>query len=290
MEDIKQYLFWQKKFFRFSKGKKILNIFLPNDYLQKKKKFIYEIKSSNNFKIIEVEIGARTLISAPYGKNSFPLSLCDYFISSNDDIPDISLDNKKKVKSLGSLRYSKYWQEKLRENSDIRLNVHGKIKVGLLLNERIQSIDTEFIKKIYNIKDVHLEIVHKPKSVMPEKCCDYINDKLNGNQLIDWADVIISHSTTLLIEAIQKNKVVFYCKFLDYYENIEEIEGSVFDNISGFHYFKHHKELIETLSNFRKFNKKNYNYRDFDIINNLKGFKNDNDLINNYKTFINKLC
>ena len=39
-------------------------------------------------------------------------------------------------------------------------------------------------------------------------------------QLIDWSDILISHSSSILIEAIIKKKG-FYCTFLKYEDKFE---------------------------------------------------------------------
>ena len=134
----------------------------------------------------------------------------------------INVKELHKIKSLGCMRYSNEWQKKL--NNIFKLNVprdENKVKVGLFLNDRLIEDNESFLSKIKNIKNIRLEVVNKPKSVLPEIHSPTYLNKFNATQLINWADIIISHSSSVLIEAIQKNKNVFYCNFLNYNDKFD---------------------------------------------------------------------
>ena len=49
---------------------------------------------------------------------------------------------------------------------------------------------------------------------MLEKCCAYLKDELNTPEIINWADIIITVQSSVIIEAIKKNKIVFFLEYL----------------------------------------------------------------------------
>ena len=106
--------------------------------------------------------------------------------------------------------------------------------------------------------------------------------------MINWADIIISHSSSVLIEAIQKNKNVFYCNFLNYNDKFD-IDNNFFEDIKGFYYFDSLTELINALENNQKYENLEYTNEDLKIIDNLKGFENETSLLDNYKKFLGEL-
>lgn len=267
----------------------VRNIFIPNDYTNKKKFFLNKFRKKKNIKIIEVEVGTRTLTTHPYQKNGFPLSTCDFYICSRKIDHNINEKELNKMKKLGCLRYSQAWLVKL--DNIFRVNVSDNkddLKVGLFVNDRLTEEDKNFITKIENIKKIRLELANKPKSVLPEKhSLAYLN-RFNASQLINWSDIIISHSSSILIEAIQKNKNVFYCNFLNYNDKYS-IKKSFFEDIKGFYYFDSLIGLTNALENYQKYKNLKYTNEDFKIIDDLKGFDDEESLLKNYKKFLGEL-
>ena len=278
-----------KNFKNFLKFNDIQNIFIPNDYTNIKKNFLNKYREKNFIKIIEVEVGTRSLKTSPYKKDGFPLSTCDLYISSRKMDHKINVKELHKIKSLGCMRYSNEWQKKL--NNIFKLNVprdENKVKVGLFLNDRLIEDNESFLSKIKKIKNIRLEVVNKPKSVLPEIHSPTYLNKFNATQLINWADIIINHSSSVLIEAIQKNKNVFYCNFLNHNDKFD-IENNFFEDIKGFYYFDSLTELINALENNQKYENLEYTNEDLKIIDNLKGFENETSLLDNYKKFLGEL-
>ena len=277
-----------KEFQKFIEKNNVSKIIIPNDYVEAKKLFLNNLKKISKIKIIELEVGTRTLITKPYEKSFFPLSLCDAYISSCKISHKVKDNEMDKIKSLGCLRYSGFWIEKLSQIYKNEKKFNQKTKVGVFINDRIFTNPKNFIQKLKNIKKIHVEKSSKPKSILPEKCTPIFNEKFNATELIDWSDILISHSSSILIEAIIKKKKVFYCNFLKY-EDKFEVKKSFFDNIRGFYYFENETDLINALENCENYINKKYTYEDIDIVNELKGFKNELTLIDNYKKLIKNL-
>ena len=274
-------------FLNFSKKEKIKTISIPNDLTNNKKVFLYNLKLYYDFKIIEIEVGLRTLKTNPYLK--FPQDYCDFYLASNKFL---TLQNKNdidfntKTKFFGSCRYSKLWIKKLDELNKINVNEDDKkINVALFMVPRILEENPYFLKDFLKLKNINLKIGNKPKSVLPLKCTDYHFDKLNSNQLINWADVIISHASSILIEAAIKNKKMYFCSFLKFKEKYN-ILGDYFENVKGIIRVKNFEQLIENIEKEDKNIKRNlFNKNDLFHLNKLRGFDNDLEMINNYINF-----
>ena len=71
------------------------------------------------------------------------------------------------------------------------------------INDRIFTNPKNFIQKLKNIKKITLKS-QKTLTFLPEKCTPIFNEKFNATELIDWSDILISHSSSILIEAIIK--------------------------------------------------------------------------------------
>ena len=281
--------FDHKNFKSFLKFNNVQQIFIPNDYTNIKKKFLNNYREKKLIKIIEVEVGTRSLKTLPYKKDGFPLSNCDFYISSRKMDHQINAKDLHKIKNLGCMRYSNEWQKKLDKIFKLEISEdENKVKVGFFHNDRLIEDNENFLSKIENIKNIKLEVVNKPKSVLPEIHSPIYSNKFNATQLINWADIIISHSSSILIEAIKKNKNVFYCNFLNYNDKFA-IESSFFEDIKGFYYFDSLIELINALENNHKYKNLEYTYDDFKLINKLKGFENEISLFDNYKKFLGEL-
>ena len=274
-------------FLNFLTKEKIKTISIPNDLTHNKKVFLYNLKLYYDLKIIEIEVGLRTLKTDPYSK--FPQDYCDFYLASNKFL---NLQNKndkdfnRKTKFFGSSRYSNLWIKKLDELNKITVDADNKIlNVAIFMAPRIFEENPNFLKNCLKLKNINLEIGNKPKSVLPLKCTDYHYDKLNSNQLINWADVIISHGSSVLVEAAIKNKKIYFCSFLKFKEKYG-IFGDYLENIKGISRIKNFEQLIENIENEDINNELDlFNKDDQFHLNKLRGFDNDLEMINNYMNF-----
>ena len=280
----------KKKFLNFLKEKKIKTINIPGDFTPNKKIFLYNLKLEYDLKIIEIEVGLRTLITDPYEK--FPLDYCDFYLTTNKFLSFLSFKNKKefnrKTKFLGSSRYSSQWIEILDEINKIPYKRTKKINVALFLAPRNFEENPNFLKKILKIENINLEISNKPKSVLPLKCCDFYYDKFNSNQLINWADIIICHASSIVIEAIIKKKKILFCSFIKFDKKFKVLgnEFEIFDCVKKMQNFE---QIIENIANFDHeiIEEKNVFFDKDDqlALHQLRGFSNDDEMINNYINF-----
>ena len=91
-----------------------------------------------------------------------------------------------------------------------------KLKVLLVtrpfFSEKSWRMIYENLKKIENID---LKIKLKPRGrFKPLHIQNDIVKEYNTSELINWADVIVSHSSSILVEAIIKSKKILFLNFL----------------------------------------------------------------------------
>ena len=280
----------KKEFLNFLKEKKIKSINIPNDFASNKKIFLYNLKLEYDLKIIEIEVGVRTLKTDPYEK--FPLDYCDFYLAANKFLNFLSFKNIKefnrKTKFLGSSRYSSQWIKILDEINKIPYKRTKKKNVALFLAPRDLEENPNFFKKILKIENINLEISNKPKSVLPLKCCDYYYDKFNANQLINWADIIICHASSIVIEAIIKKKKILFCAFIKHDKKFKVL-GNQFEIFNCVKKMQNFEQIIENIANFdREIIEEENVFFDKDdqlALHQLRGFSNDDEMINSYINF-----
>ena len=128
---------------------------------------------------------------------------------------DDSEKNKRKFKRIASPRYSLDWLNEVEEMYRYKLKEYSpdtfdrKLKVVLMtramFSEKTWQILYEELKKIY---DIELKIKLKPRGQFrPLYAQKNIINEYNTSELINWADVIVSHASSILNEAIIKSLV-----------------------------------------------------------------------------------
>ena len=280
--------FNKNKFLNFLIKENIKTISIPNDLTHNKKVFLYSLKADYKLKIIEIEVGLRTLKTDPYSK--FPQAYCDFYLASNKFLS--FKDDKefiKKTKFFGSSRYSNLWIKKLDEINNIFYKKNNKkLNVVLFLAPRTLEENPKFLDKCLKIKNINLQIGNKPKSVLPLKCCDFYYDKFNANQLVNWSDIIISHTSSILIEAIMKKKKIFFCSFIKYSKKYGVLGNrlEVFNCVDKIQNFDQIIENIDKIAN-ENINKKSvlFDKDDQSALYQLRGFVSEVEMINNYINF-----
>jgi len=106
----------------------------------------------------------------------------------------------------------------------------------------------EELKKISNIE---LKIKFKPRGQFrPLHSQKNIINEYNSSELINWADIIVAHSSSVLIEAIIKNKKILFLNFL---YNLEKIKKSnyIFENQNVVENINSKEDLINRIQNLK---------------------------------------
>ena len=279
----------KKHFVNFCINNNVVTITIPNDLSDTKKKFIYDCNLLIKAKIIQIEVGVR-IFETPENNKIFS-NFFDFFIRSN--YYDPIHDEKNKIKYFGALRYSDYWIKSLDSLCHLKEvennETDKKLKIALFLNEKILIEGGKIFNKLLSLKGINIKIATKPKSVLPLKCTDFYKDENSATSLINWADLIISHSSSILIEAILKRKKILYCSFANYHEKYN-IKKSRIEEINSVIKIYNFDELYEQIEISKKQNNVvNYTQEEYKKIYKLRGFTKDFEVIENFVYFYKNL-
>lgn len=275
----------KKEFINFCISNNVVTINIPYDLSEIRKNFINECNQSIKAKIIHIEVGVR-VFDTP-GNNKLLPNFFDFFIRSNDHDP--INEKKEKIKYLGALRYSDSWIKSLDDLYHVKEAEKKKLRIALFLNERMLIEGNEILSNLMSLNEIDFKIATKPKSVLPLKCTDFYLNHKSATSLINWADLIVSHSSSILIEAILKRKKILYCSFANYHEkyNIKKSRIEEIDSIIKINNFDELNEQIEISK--KQNNVVNYTQEEYKKIYKLRGFVKDTDVLKNFVYFYKNL-
>ena len=73
----------------------------------------------------------------------------------------------------------------------------------------------EIFNLISDIKNTDVKLIKKPRGILkPLHLQENNNIKFTSSELINWADIIVSHASSILIEAAIKNKKILFLEYL----------------------------------------------------------------------------
>ena len=264
--------FFYYKFTFFNK-KEIVN------FLQKHNAKIVSIDSSNpvikiekisqackkiNINLIFIPSGAEIIDVKIYNiSNDF--KFCSYYLSQNilEKFKVTKYIKNQKIKFLGSPRYCNEWLNFIKKyNEKKNKDVNNRINLGFFVTPPTQNFPkhSSIVNLLKKDKRFNVKIRNKPRDYMPEKCCSYIYDELNTSEIINWSDIIITVQSSVIIEAIKKNKLVFFLEYL-----IPKNYGTWPNKFKCVQVIKSEKDLLQKIRlikknnlNFKIKNKKEY--------------------------------
>jgi hypothetical protein len=248
---------------------------------------IYLVAKEMQIPVIHIPSGMN--IARKYKKISDKsIGLCDYYISPNyirgEDKKNISF----KVKYFGAARYSKPWINKIKFIINFKNHKNGKkLKLGFFKKYHgNESLKLErLINKLKSNNNLEIRTREKPRDVRPLKCASFNLDKSTSSELIEWSDIIItSRPTSVLLEAISKNKIIIFLEYLN-----TDITKSLIYNYSFIKKIKNESDLLNFL-----FKKENNNFLNKKMIKKciekfLINFYTKNRIEENFKNFYKKL-
>ncbi len=131
------------------------------------------------------------------------------------------------VNILPSLRYTTKWINRISDESiSFQNDKRYKLKMVFMLSTSGYNIwkEEEFrtIKALLLDKDIFLVIKLHPRhmrdkyiySKIKESNFKVVANETNSSQLINWSDIVINIGSGIIMEAIIKNKIIFYMKYL----------------------------------------------------------------------------
>ena len=186
-------------------------------------------------------------------------SLYDHTIMPNQNyIIDGNEESKKKFITIQSPRYSLDWINEVEDSYRYRLKEYSpdvtrrKLKVVIMTRPKYSEKTWQMIyEELKKISYIELKIKFKPRGQFrPLHSQKKIINKYNSSELINWADVIVAHSSSVLIEAIIKNKKILFLNFLDDLEKQKKI-NYIFENQYVVKNINSKEDLIKQIQNLK---------------------------------------
>lgn len=288
--------FIQKKikfFWEFLYKKKVFsNVSIIEKYLKKNNisSITYEESSAEKYvelffiaskkmkiPMIKIDSGIAA-IKTPLSKNRLENS--NYFISPSYFMIKNKILKNKKLRYIGSIRFTKYWLKILDKIFKIE-KVKDKKIINVGFFTKYQSKENpgtlKLIEKLKKENFVNIKTREKPRDLYPLKFAYFYREDYNSSQLIRWSDIIVSsRSTSVLAEALIRNKKVVLLKYL--------YDESKFSNLYKYKYIKKinkEKDLIKNIFAIRN-NKKFLRSKNKCLKDILVDHKNEKKIINDY--------
>ena len=279
---------WISKFYLSEKfiediilKKKVKSITILEDLPREKKALFFKIKNKTNIPLIMINGGINTKPStAEHG-----LLKPDFYLASNLTKNHKKIKKSSYFKVFGCLRYSNFWINILDKVYEIKKKKNKKFTIGIFTNQS-SSFSHEMNNLIKNLKEKNFNIIvnSKPREILPFNLT-FQSKEISSSETIEYSDVIISHSTSVIVEAIQRERQIIFPNYLKNF--YKEEKKSLFQNNPKFFYPNSFENLLKLIRKIQF--KKKYFYRKKDFfIKNLVNIKNDeieNRYIKFYKQF-----
>lgn len=278
---INHILFDKSEFTKYLIRNNIKSVTLDTSVPDNKKKIIFEACKKLDIKLIGYNTGPE-ILSFKGKLNSKYFRYFDFYLEQNK-LRKIIYDKilKKKVKILGSARYSNEWLKIIDKIYNFRKKKKKRdlIKVGVFLTQDSQNLPRShpLIEKLSKQKNIEIKFRNKPRDYMPYKYCKFSYDELDTSELIDWSNIIISTQTSAILEAMLKKKIVIFLEHL-----IPKSYGKWLDNFRNAVFLtKKDNDVINFINSSQLKVRNSLSYRKSVICPNNKGILKD--YLNFYK-------
>ncbi len=201
---------------------------------------------------------------------------------------------EEKIHVLGSARYCNEWMAQntkiLPRNIKSQDDKSKKLTVVFMTTRPHYRIDVERMLKTFDILSEldDIEVAVKPHTRTGKEAALYDNlplsnvSEISSIELCEWADVLLVIGSSIIIEALTRNKPALYLKYL--HENITEYE-----ELKACWIIRNEDELTEALLSIKD-EKKCRPYTDEDVDRFLTeiiyGGQKDRDVLKDYEQFI----
>ena len=141
---------------------------------------------------------------------------------------------KKKIVRINSARYSIEWLEILEKINYLKLKDYkpyfpnkDKLKIVIFTRPFINYIEWKKIEeKINSLGNTEVRLKIKPRGdLSPLSVNRQTLQQFTSSELINWADLVVSHISSILAEVLMKNKPLFYLDYItkDKYKEIWQL-------------------------------------------------------------------
>lgn len=215
--------FNEKQLIKFLIKNKFHSVTIENSLPYNKKEIIINACNKARIPIICIASGLFTQKMKEKVNIDF-FDKIDLFLTPNLFAPyHLNILNSKKFIVCGSPRYDDDWIKKLKEIYNCKNSYNNKnLKIAYFLRSSAYNFNEhlKLIKEIKKIKNVELKIGNKPREIVPLKLSLFGTDKLNTTELINWSDIVISSATSILVEAVQRERLAICLEHLTPEKNL----------------------------------------------------------------------
>ena len=209
--------FDEKLLIKFLMKNKFRSVTIENSLPYNKKEIIINACNKARIPIICIASGLFTQKKREKINIDF-FDKIDLYLTPNLFAPyHLNILNSKKFIVCGSPRYDDDWIKKLKEIYNCKNNYNYKnLKIAYFSRSNAYNFNDHLnlIKEIKKIENVELKIGNKPREIVPLKLSLFGTDELNTTELINWSDIVISSATSILVEAVQREKLAICLEHL----------------------------------------------------------------------------
>ena len=276
------------------KKNNIKTISFDESLYKMKRNFLFNIAQELKLKIIMNHGGLYTIKNKVNNLDKF--KTCDYYLSPNNFPKKTYKFSKKFLKKnyfkFGSPRFDVEWIKKLDEIYKIKKKNGSKTKVAIFV--RPSSISYNETLNLINLlrrnKNFDLKLNYKPRDVFPTKVSNLNKSEMETSELIMWADIVLSYSTSVIFEIILRNKPLIFLRYLKSDKLMNEESRLKNTKIIV---AKNQNEVEKLLIDFNKKKNKNYfkipNKHKEQILNKFISTSNGRNILNKYLKFYNNI-
>ena len=207
---------------KFIEKEKIKSITIDNGLSDRFKKIFYDSCVRMDIKLINYSIGFNLRKNLKVEKNQ--LEYCHKCIIQEAMVttPE-EINLKKKIVRINSARYSIEWLEILEKINYLKLKDYkpyfpnkDKLKIVIFTRPFINYIEWKKIEeKINSLGNTEVRLKIKPRGdLSPLSVNRQTLQQFTSSELINWADLVVSHISSILVEVLMKKKPLFYLDYI----------------------------------------------------------------------------
>ena len=207
---------------KFIEKEKIKSITIDAGLPVRFQKIFYDSCVRMDIKLIKYVIGINLRKNLKVEKNQ--LEYCHKYIISEAMVttPE-EINLKKKIVRINSARYSIEWLEILEKINYLKLKDYkpyfpnkDKLKIVIFTRPFINYIEWKKIEeKINSLGNTEVRLKIKPRGdLSPLSVNRQTLQQFTSSELINWADLVVSHISSILVEVFMKKKPFFYLDYI----------------------------------------------------------------------------
>ena len=245
----------RRKIVNFIKENNIKSISIDESLVEKKRYFLLEISKEFNIPLLLNHGGLHTIKLNKV--DNIKLDECTFYLAPNKFPIYNSKLSKDYLRSgkyiqLGSPRFDITWLNILKKIFKTTSNKKNKkVKVALFVRPTSISypVTLKLLKNLKKDENIEIKLNYKPRDVWPTKCSNINKNEMQSSELIIWSDVVISYASSIILEAICRDKPLIY---LNYLQNGKKGDTSWFDDLKFIKKGNNIEKTLKILSDFKK--------------------------------------